>query len=201
VRIGVYPGSFNPPTIAHLAVATAALEQCGLDRVDLHLASDPLGKDATDLVLLDHREEALQALARSRPWLGVRVSADRLLADIAVGYDVLVVGADKWAQVIDVRWYADDRARDEALASLPPIAFAPRPSGADADGARRGLPPGSVVLDVHPDHHPVSASAVRLGRHEWMVPEAAEVARRTGAWIDPERYRRSHAGEAPGGSP
>ena len=33
--VGAYPGTFNPPTRAHLAVAAAAREQCGLARVDL----------------------------------------------------------------------------------------------------------------------------------------------------------------------
>ncbi|MDT1909227.1 hypothetical protein, partial [Acinetobacter baumannii] len=35
MRIGAYPGTFNPPTIAHLAVADAARAQRRLDRVVL----------------------------------------------------------------------------------------------------------------------------------------------------------------------
>ena len=34
-RIGVYPGSFNPPTIAHIEIALAARAHHGLQRVDL----------------------------------------------------------------------------------------------------------------------------------------------------------------------
>jgi len=37
MAVGCYPGSFNPPTIAHLAVADAARRQAGLDSVDLVL--------------------------------------------------------------------------------------------------------------------------------------------------------------------
>ncbi|MEC8920902.1 MAG: nicotinic acid mononucleotide adenylyltransferase, partial [Actinomycetota bacterium] len=33
MRHGVYPGSFDPPTLAHLAVADAARRRHGLDRV------------------------------------------------------------------------------------------------------------------------------------------------------------------------
>src|SRR6185436_14384082 len=43
-RRGAYPGTFNPPTVAHLAVALAARSQCGLDRVELVLSEVPLGK-------------------------------------------------------------------------------------------------------------------------------------------------------------
>ena len=34
-RQHAYPGSFDPPTVAHLAVAESAFEQLGVDRVDL----------------------------------------------------------------------------------------------------------------------------------------------------------------------
>ncbi|WP_419919708.1 hypothetical protein [Candidatus Poriferisocius sp.] len=44
-RIGVYPGSFNPPTIGHLAIARAAPAQQGLDRVDLAVSRVALGKE------------------------------------------------------------------------------------------------------------------------------------------------------------
>jgi hypothetical protein len=171
MAVGVYPGSFNPPTVAHLAIAEAAVRQCGLDRVDLALARRPLGKDAADLAALDERRAVLEAVAASRPWLGVVVSEHRLVVDLARGYDVVVMGADKWAQVTDPAWYGDDpAARDRAVAALPRVAVAPR---AATDLATGALPPGAVVLDVHPDHHHVSATGVRQGRRDWLVPEAA----------------------------
>ncbi len=47
--VGVYPGTFNPLTVAHLAVADAARRQCGLDRVDLvispHVVATEEGAD------------------------------------------------------------------------------------------------------------------------------------------------------------
>ena len=42
-RIGVYPGSFDPPTIAHVHLAERAIEQCGLDRLDLVISVVTLG--------------------------------------------------------------------------------------------------------------------------------------------------------------
>jgi hypothetical protein len=47
-----------------------------------------------------------------------------------------------------------------------------------------------VVLDVHPDHASVSSTAVRAGTHDWLLPEAAAFAARSGAWVDGDRYGR-----------
>lgn len=170
MRTGAYPGSFNPPTVAHLAVAEAAREQAALDRVDLIMSESALGKE-------DHpgpgpleRLAVLEGLAATRPWLSVRVTADRLLVDIAAGYDVLIVGADKWAQLVDPAWYGgSDEARDAVLARVPDVLVAPRPP--------HPLPPpgtpGVALLRVDGAHAAVSSSAVRAGRVEWIAPEAA----------------------------
>lgn len=178
---GVYPGSFNPPTVAHLAIAEAAVEQCGLERLDLLISIDALGKSTDELLPVDRRLAALERAAATRPWLRTGTTDRRLIADIAQGYDVIVLGADKWLQVIDPAWYGGSAdARDRALARLPRIALAPRAgidlpdpatsSGADAIGEIE-----IVVLDLHEDHHAVSASAVRDGRTEWVVPEATDL--------------------------
>jgi nicotinic acid mononucleotide adenylyltransferase len=164
VRVGAYPGSFNPPTVAHLAVAEAARRQCGLDRVDLILSTDTLGKHPDDLGALAERVGELEALAASRPWLGVRVTRDQLLVDIAAGYDVVVMGADKWAQINEPGWYGSEAARDQMLRRLPTVAVAPRPP--------HPTPGHVVVLDLDPEHHHVSATAVREGRHDWRAANA-----------------------------
>jgi Cytidylyltransferase-like len=173
---GVYPGSFNPPTIAHLAIAEAAVRQCGLDRVDLVLSRHALGKDPAGLVPLADRLAVLEALAATRPWLGAVVSDGRLVGEIAAGYDVVVLGADKWSQVADPAWYGGDPARrDAVVAALPRLALAPR---AAAPPALAVPPAGTVVLDVPGEHRTVSATGVRAGRHEWMAAEA----RAAGHW-------------------
>lgn len=190
MRRGAYPGSFNPPTVAHLAIADAARRRLGLDRVDLIISRDALGKHPDGLVPVADRVAVLEDVASSRPWLGVRVTDDRLLADIADGYDAIVLGADKWAQVLDPAWYGGSpAARDAALARLPTVALAPRAGhdhGADPDEPPHPSIAVEVVeLDVHPDHHHVSATAARDGRDEWMLPEAAAFARRRGIWGTP----------------
>jgi hypothetical protein len=107
----------------------------------------------------------LEAVAATRPWLGVVDTDARLLADIAEGYDVLVLGADKWAQVVDPRYYdGSDAARDAAVARLPRLAVATR----DA----LPLPEDCVRLDV--DLPDVSSTAAREGRHDLVIPEARD---------------------------
>jgi Cytidylyltransferase-like len=179
---GAYPGSFNPPTRAHLAIAQAAVRQLGLDRLDLIVSRVALGKEGVERPQLQDRLMVLEEVAASRPWLGALVTDHRLLADVAAGYDVVVMGADKWAQVVDPAWYGGSAAaRDEAVARLPRVVVAPRP-GYDTVGVH--------VLDVDPDHLHVSSTAARSHRADWMVPEAAAFDARTGAWTDPARYDR-----------
>ncbi|MHB1137780.1 MAG: hypothetical protein ACYC2O_02415 [Microthrixaceae bacterium] len=162
--IGVYPGSFDPLTVAHLGIAEAAVRQLGLLRLDLALSRATLGKSHLDLASLDGRIAAIERASASRPWLGLVIVEAQLIADIALGYDVVVMGADKWAQVIDPSWYGGDpRARDAALARLPRVAVAPRA------GERV---PDELRLEVPEDLHEVSATAVRAGRVEWAAPEA-----------------------------
>ncbi len=184
--VGSYPGTFNPPTVAHLAIAEAAREQGRLDRVELVVSEMPLGKEPAVPALAD-RVSVLEAVASGRPWLAVRVTTRKLIADLAEGYDAVVVGADKWLQVVDPAWYGGSLvARDEAVAQLPRVLLVPRPGHTlPAD-----LPEGALVLDVDAAHGAVSSTAVRAGRLDWMVDEAAAYDRETGAWTDPERSQK-----------
>ena len=176
-RRGVYPGSFDPPTIAHVAIAEAALEAAHLDQLDLAISRVALGKDANTQRPLAARLAVVERLTDTRPWLRVTVTESQLITDIAHGYDAVVMGADKWTQVLDPAWYGGDVAvRDAALAGLPQVLVAPR-AGFDVDVA------GVIVLDIHADLGDVSSSAARAGRHHLIVPEARHV-------IVPEARRR-----------
>ena len=183
MRTGVYPGTFNPPTVAHLAVARAARRQRRLDRVVLVLSERPIDKEHVEIPTFADRLAVVRAVAEDEgAWLDVAVTEHRLLVDIARGHDVLIMGADKWHQVIDPRYYADDpAARDAAVADLPELAIAPR-AGLDV--------PAHHLLDLDAAHDAVSSSAVRAGAHGWMAPAATAFDARTGAWSDPARYVR-----------
>ena len=160
-RRGVFPGSFDPLTVAHLAICDAAMEQFGLQRLDLAISLAALGKDHLDESTVAPRIESIERAGRDRPWLGAVITEAVLIADISAGYDVVVMGADKWAQVNDPAWYGDDAsARDQALTMLPTIAVAPR-GGIE-------VPPG-IRLEI-PDHlAEVSSTAVRNGRRDWSA--------------------------------
>jgi cytidyltransferase-like protein len=188
-RRGAYPGSFNPLTLGHLAVAEAARRQCELDVVDLIVSRVALAKEDVERPRLQDRIAVLHAAAASRPWLGVVVTDDQLIADAAAGYDIVVMGADKWAQVVDPAFYEDSQAgRDAALSRLPVVAVPPRPPF--------DVPEGVVALDVS---HDASSTAVRQGRTDWMAPEASEFDRLSGAWSNANRYDEWVRGEANAG--
>ncbi len=182
MRRGVYPGTFNPLTIAHLAVARTALEQCKLTRVVLVLSRSPINKEHVDRPRFEDRMAVLVEEAAATPWLDVTITEDRLLVDIARGFDVLIMGADKWAEAIDPRYYGDDpAARDAAVAALPELAIAPRPPFSV---------PSEHALVMDGSFQDISSSAVRRGARQWMSPAAAAFDARTGAWTDPDRYER-----------
>jgi hypothetical protein len=159
----VFPGSFDPLTVAHLAIADAAYEQLGLSEIALAISRTPLGKKAADQTPVGDRLAAIRAAAaHGRPWLtGIETRA-RLVADIADGYDFVIVGGDKALQLWDPRYYGrSEEKRDEAVARLPRIALAARPGGV--------VPPGCVELRLPESLGEVSSTGVREGRIEWRA--------------------------------
>jgi nicotinic acid mononucleotide adenylyltransferase/predicted RNA-binding protein with PIN domain len=166
-RRGVYPGSFDPPTIAHAAIAEAAVLAAQLHRLDLAISEHALGKDAARQRPLAERLAAIERLTATRPWLHVIVTDAQLIADIAAGYDAVVMGADKWEQVRDPAWYGNDpAARDAALARLPRVLVAPRPGFTIV---------GAEALELPTELGDVSSTAARAGSHH-LIP--SEVRRR-----------------------
>jgi nicotinic acid mononucleotide adenylyltransferase len=162
IRRAVYPGSFNPPTIAHMELSAVVRDQRNVDVVVWTLSRQTLGKDPEAKPTIKERTAVLRAIAARRYWLEVQVTDAQLLSDIAHGFDVLIMGADKWEQINSLEWYPDAKARDEALASLPEIAIGPRPPH---------RAPQKHLVDLSGVEH-VSSTAVRAGNHELMLPEA-----------------------------
>jgi hypothetical protein len=168
----VYPGSFDPPTVAHVHLAEQAIAQLGLARLDMAISTTTLGKDERDLTPIGARLDQLRAVIGGRPELEARSTTHSLLADVAEGYDVVVLGADKWHQLLDPEWYGGLEARDEALRRLPVVALAARPPWTLPGEDPAADPPDGVtvvVLDTDPAHHRVSATEVRGGREEWRA--------------------------------
>jgi nicotinic acid mononucleotide adenylyltransferase len=163
--VAVFPGSFDPLTVAHIAIADAARTHLGAGtdvRIDLAMSIDPLGKEAVDQRPLTARRAEIETKTAHLDWIGVTVREARLVVDLAAGYDRVVVGADKWRQLHDPRFYADEQALVEAMRRLCPAVVFRRP-GHDVQPLR----PGDVVLDLPLDVREVSSTAVRAGRHDW----------------------------------
>lgn len=126
------------------------------------ISREPLAKEATAQAAVGERLGAIRDAATSRSWLSASETEHRLLVDIAQGYDFLIVGGDKAAQLLDPVFYGgSDAARDLALSRLPALVVAPRPGGF--------VPDDAIVLDLPEWVAGVSSTAVRSGRVEWKA--------------------------------
>ncbi len=178
-----YPGSFDPPTVAHLAVAHAAHDHIAGSCIEWVVSRHALGKQANEHgPSLEDRLDVLHAAAAEHEWLTVTLTEHRFIADIAQGYHAVVVGADKWRQVIDPIWYRDAEDCAQMRARLPRVLVVPR-----ADDDLRDVAEGIELLEIPHGFRRVSATAARGGAHHLMLPAAAKFAERTGRWSRVER--------------
>lgn len=196
-RLAVYPGSFDPPTVAHLAIVEAALAH--VDRVTLVLSEQPLGKPvAAGGTSVEQRRRVLEVAAHGLTAVDVTVTPARLVVEVAeeAGADAVVLGTDKWAQVLDPAWYGGSvEARDAALGRLPVVLLARRAPTSGAPGrpsspsvpstpSGRSVPsvPASLVdiieLELPASLRHVSSTRARAGEPELMV----DAARSSGHW-------------------
>jgi nicotinate-nucleotide adenylyltransferase len=77
VRLGLLGGTFNPPHVGHLVCAADALDQLGLDRVDLVPVNTPPHKEADHDPGVECRVELCRLAVGDAERLGVsRVDAD-----------------------------------------------------------------------------------------------------------------------------
>lgn len=179
-RRGVFPGSFNPPTTAHLAISEAVLVQHRLDVLVWSVSRVALAKEDVQRPRLADRIAVLEDVAAPINWLEIDVTDAQLLSDIAAGFDVIVMGADKWHQIHDAVFYGNDPARRNAsIAALPTVAIAARPPH-DC--------PSELVLDLPDWVGAVSSTQARTTDPALMAAEAARFDAHTGAWTDPARY-------------
>ena len=174
--VALLPGSFNPPTAAHLALARAGLEQ-GADAVLFSLATRTVDKEVVTGAALEDRLLLLELIAARDPRLGVLLVNRGLYVDQAatvraafpaLGEVVFLVGHDKIVQIFDPRYYDDRDAALDRLFGLARFLVAPRaeagPGELDALVARpenRRFAPAVRPLDLPPALRDVASSAVR----------------------------------------
>ncbi|HEY7061612.1 MAG TPA: hypothetical protein VII06_09045 [Chloroflexota bacterium] len=140
--VGVLPGSFDPLTAAHAALARAALRHGGLDSLLFLLSVYVVDKgDAAQAALADRALVLTRHVAR-RPRCGVAVcnrglyveEAEALMPLLPAGAMLwFVVGFDKIVQVFDPRYYADRAAALDRLFALAGFLVAPRADAGPGD--------------------------------------------------------------------
>jgi len=211
-RMALLPGSFNPPTLAHVALAHAGLG-LGMSAAYFTLATRTVDKEAVSGASLDDRLLLLDMLVRHDGRLGVMVVNRGLYVDQAalvraafpaVTDIAFLVGFDKIVQIFDPRYYDDRDAALERLFGLARFLVAPRaehgPDELDALLARaenRRFAHRVARIDMPTSLRLVASSAVRAdgaSAHDQLPPECRAFVEETGAYdADGTRYGRRQA--------
>jgi nicotinate-nucleotide adenylyltransferase len=119
-KIGLFGGTFDPPHIGHLVLASEAVHQLGLARLLWMLAPDPPHKQEQPITPLPHRLEMLRRMIAGNPVFelslleidrqGPHYTIDtvRLLAKQEPNADiVLLIGGDSLRDLTTWRLYTD----------------------------------------------------------------------------------------------
>ncbi len=138
-RIGLFSGSYNPLTYAHVAVADAAREQAQLDDLVWALSRVTVDKERVTRASVPDRLAQLVAFAHPRRETvalvnrGLYVDQAQALRSVTPGDArvYVIVGYDKVVQIFDPQYYADREAALTALFAQADLLVAPR----DAYGA------------------------------------------------------------------
>jgi len=171
--VGVLSGSYNPLTLAHLALAAAALTHAGLDLVVWTMAAVTVDKERVERAAVADRLAQLEALAAACPSSAIARTNHGLYVDQARAFRALiapsarlsfVVGFDKIVQIFDPRYYTDRDATLAALFALTDVLVAPRAGmGASALAALLAQPENArfaphVRLLASPDDYAQDSS-------------------------------------------
>lgn len=168
-NVALLPGSFNPPTAAHMLLAERALQE-GFDCVVLLLARNTVGKQPSGLIPED-RLLAMRALTGGA--FGVGAASHGLYADQAEAAQRLypdaeitfLVGSDKVEQIFDPRWYDDLNGALERLFGSARLVVAPRADQGDllrnVLEQNRRFADRVSVLRLHPAVSDLSSTRVR----------------------------------------
>lgn len=160
MRVGIFGGTFDPIHIAHLKVAEAAKDACGLDRVLVIPAANPPHKRAA-AAAFEHRyrmvELACQDTAGLEPSLlesgdqrSYSIGTIEKVRESGSLLDTLyfIIGADAFAEI--TTWYR----WQEVVASVEFIVVARPPT-------IYGVPKGALVHALNDLRMPGSSSEIR----------------------------------------
>ncbi len=207
-RLALLPGSFNPLTDAHTALADLALESGRVDVVAYLLASRTVDKERVEGASLADRLICLGEYVKEHPRQGVLLVNRGLYVDQAgiarqtfPDLEALwfVVGYDKIVQIFDPRYYQDRDAALDRLFSLAAFLVSTRaPAGPrDLDDflarpENRRYADRVFRLDLPPAYQHLSSTRVRDAAQRGAIPAesvpsiVARFLRETGAYQAPQ---------------
>lgn len=173
-RIGLFGGAFDPPHVAHAALAALAIDQLGLDELRI-LPTGQAWHKSRGLTLPDHRVSMARLAFAGLPQAviderevrreGPSYSVDTLRevsAEQPGAALFLVIGADQ------ARAFARWRAPED-IAALATICIAGRPTEVPSGSPDAGLSPSAKqgsepAASYSPQSDPVSAYPIPGGR-------------------------------------
>ena len=171
-RVGVFGGTFDPVHVGHLAIANAALDELGLDRVYFVPARRSPLKQHGPIATAEDRLAMLTAAIAGEPRFrvspveldrkGPSFTVDTLEALHGEGELFLILGSDAYADF--ERWHEPARIR-----GLAAIVVAARPGAPNAPRGIRVL--DSPLMDI--SSRELRARAARGRSLRYLVPEAA----------------------------
>ena len=171
-RVGVFGGTFDPVHVGHLAIANAALDELGLDRVYFVPARRSPLRQHGPIATAEDRLAMLTAAIAGEPRFrvspveldrkGPSFTVDTLEALHGEGELFLILGSDAYADF--ERWREPARIRD-----LATIVLAARPGAPNAPDGVRML--DSPLMDI--SSRELRARAARGRSLRYLVPEAA----------------------------
>lgn len=185
-RVGLFAGSFNPLTRAHVALVNAALRSAGLDAVIWTCAVASVDKEQVERAALVDRLAQMRAFVagRRRDALvllnrGLYVDEARTIrALLSPSADLLIlVGYDKIVQIFDPRYYANRDVALHTLFSLADMLVAPR------------VDDGATTLDAllaRPENHPFAAHVRYLDVPPTYARDSSTEARMLAARTPPD---------------
>jgi len=208
-RVGVLPGSFNPPTVAHLELARAARRRFDLDTVAFSLSSVTVDKERVEGLCREDRLLLLSLLTADDVRTAAVVVNRGLYSDQAPAFRAcfggdadlwFIVGMDKVLQIFDPRYYEDrDAALDTLFAQVRLIAANREAWGAEALRVLLDRPENVPYRDrvqpltLPPHLRDQSSSAVRRGvggpAADAVSPPVREFIEATGAYREPYELR------------
>lgn len=195
-RIGLFGGSFNPPHLAHLALARLALAELKLDELRWLPAGHPWQKPAGSLAPAEHRAAMVGLLTQGEAGFALDpremqrqgpsytiATVQEVLAEQPGAEITLVIGQDQYANL--------DTWRDAAqLRSLVTLAVAARDGRQPAPPASWGhIPHRLVVLPLPP--MAISATDIRQ-RIAQQQPIEALVGKAVAGYIDLHHLYRAN---------